>query len=164
MIAREAPTTHIIPTSWTKPPLSLNQRLNRWERREKVSGVRDFAHYASPAKLRGANLDHITVCLVWWVNDRRVRDTDNPVATLKALCDGLVDAGIVPDDRPSHMTKLAVAIRHRPASAGLATLELHITEGLPTHVRTARAILDDHPQPCTCDACHLADLVLEASE
>ena len=37
--------------------------------------------------------------------DRRRRDADGLVATLKPVCDGLVDAGLVVDDTPDLMTK-----------------------------------------------------------
>lgn len=40
----------------------------------------------------------VQVCLVWWVTDRRRRDASAPDPTLKAAQDGLVDAGIIPDD------------------------------------------------------------------
>ena len=42
---------------------------------------------------------------MWIVTDARKRDEDNVVPTLKALCDGLVDAGVVADDTPRYMVK-----------------------------------------------------------
>jgi crossover junction endodeoxyribonuclease RusA len=35
------------------------------------------------------------VPLTWFANTRHRRDADNVVPTLKAACDGLVDAGVV---------------------------------------------------------------------
>lgn len=52
----------------------------------------------------------VSVGLVWVVPDKRRRDAENPVPTLKALCDGLVDAGLVPDDTPEFMEKLMPVI------------------------------------------------------
>ena len=53
------------------------------------------------------------------------RDSDTIYPTFKAMCDGIVDAGIVPDDTPEYMTKLAPIIRHEPG--GTARLELEVT-------------------------------------
>ena len=38
--------------------------------------------------------------------DRKRRDEENPMYDFKSYCDGLVDAGVVPDDIPKYMTKL----------------------------------------------------------
>jgi Holliday junction resolvase RusA-like endonuclease len=54
----------------------------------------------------------VEVTMIWTVKDRRRRDAENPVSTLKALCDGLVDAGIVPDDTPEFMVKHMPVIRY----------------------------------------------------
>lgn len=58
--------------------------------------------------------EHVTVTLIWTVKDKRRRDTENPVATLKPICDGLVDAGLVPDDTPNWMTKHMPVIEYAP--------------------------------------------------
>ena len=52
------------------------------------------------------------VTLHYRPRDNRRRDADNLVPTLKALCDGLVDAGLVPDDTPNYMHK------HKPEVGG----------------------------------------------
>jgi len=36
----------------------------------------------------------------------RKRDTDNAMASLKSAYDGIVDAGVVPDDTPDHMRRM----------------------------------------------------------
>lgn len=59
-------------------------------------------------------LGRCRVRLTWFVNTRYRRDADNIVSTLKAACDGLVDAGIVPDDTPGLMAKLMPVIEYRP--------------------------------------------------
>jgi hypothetical protein len=58
----------------------------------------------------------VDVVMVWVVKDRRKRDVENPVPTLKALCDGLVDAGIVPDDTPNYMVKHMPRIVYDPGA------------------------------------------------
>lgn len=56
------------------------------------------------------------VTLHYRPRDNRRRDADNLVPTLKALCDGLVDAGLVPDDTPNYMHKHMPVIH--PAERG----------------------------------------------
>lgn len=95
---------------WPRPPLSMNQRLHRMQeakltamvRREAAERFHDFP-----------TVGRVEVLMTWVVKDRRRRDAENPVATLKALCDGLVDAGIVPDDTPEYMTKHMPVIRYQ---------------------------------------------------
>lgn len=49
-------------------------------------------------------LDRITVTLDYWPKDRRRRDRDNLVSgVLKHVLDGIVDAGVVPDDAPEYV-------------------------------------------------------------
>ena len=87
------------------PPLTANQRMH-WRR--KADTVRDV-RYAANVLARNAKLpqgvDHATVALHYVPRDRRRRDADNLVPTLKAACDGLVDAGLTADDTPDQMTK-----------------------------------------------------------
>jgi Holliday junction resolvase RusA-like endonuclease len=66
---------------------------------------------------------HITVTLTW--PDRRRRDPANWAPTAKAIVDGLVDGGLLPDDDHRHLTgpdmrgghgPLAVRITIRPVT------------------------------------------------
>lgn len=51
--------------------------------------------------------DHATVALYMHAKDRRRRDEDNLVSgVLKHCIDGLVDAGVIPDDTPKHISWL----------------------------------------------------------
>ena len=88
---------------YTTPPLTSNQRLH-WR-----------AEYALKKALRdavrvGLWREKVTPCesahvvLVYVPRDKRGRDRDNLVATLKPCIDGLVDAGIVPDDTPDFVS------------------------------------------------------------
>ena len=104
---------------WKSPPLTLNQRMHWAVKARLTKEVRLIAK----VKARGIpDLERCSVELVWFVTDKRRRDADNPVLTLKALCDGLVDAEIVPDDTPEYMTKLPVRIEYVPkrVQAGMA--------------------------------------------
>lgn len=109
---------------WERPPLNANQRLHWATKARTTKTVRDVTAITA----RGARLpkaERITVQLVWVVTNKRRRDSDNTYPTFKAMCDGLVDAGIVPDDTPEYMTKLGPVIRHEPG--GTARIELEVT-------------------------------------
>lgn len=100
-------TVYEIDLPWSSPPLSLNQRLHWAARARKTAEVRGAAHVlAKQHRLHvGGPHPHVEVTLHYRPRDNRVRDVDNPIPTLKACCDGLVDAGVVVDDAPTHMTK-----------------------------------------------------------
>jgi Holliday junction resolvase RusA-like endonuclease len=88
----------------------MNQRLHRMQQAKLTAMVR------AAARDRFATfppVGRVEVLMTWTVKDRRRRDAENPVATLKALCDGLVDAGIVPDDTPEFMVKHMPVIRYQ---------------------------------------------------
>ncbi|WKW87082.1 rusA-like resolvase [Microbacterium phage Nicole72] len=93
---------HVLTLDWTSPPLTENQRLNRWERARRVKDTR-LATALWGRRIRGAQ--RVEVTLTWFVADARKRDEDNVVPTLKALCDGLVDAAVVRDDTRQYMVK-----------------------------------------------------------
>lgn len=84
----------VLPLPWSKPPLSLNDRLHWRTKARLVKTVRDTAHsLALTANL--PPVEHATVTLHYQPRDKRLRDTANLHATLKPLTDGLVDAGVL---------------------------------------------------------------------
>ena len=89
---------------YVKPPLSLNARQHWAARARETRRVRsDVRLLVRAAKV--PELGRVRVQLEYTPRDARRRDTDNLVATLKAVCDGVVDAGVVPDDTPEFMGK-----------------------------------------------------------
>lgn len=102
-VTHHPPDTWEIALPWDKPPLSLNHRPGWATKARLTKMLRTSACYL--AKNRIPALDACDVVLVWHPPDRRRRDEDNPYPTLKALADGLVDAGVVPDDTPDLMGK-----------------------------------------------------------
>lgn len=98
---------------WKAPPLSLNQRMH-WAPKSRLTAQVRMVARAKALASKIPDLSRCSVELVWFVNTKHRRDADNPVLTLKALCDGLVDAEIVPDDTPEYMEKLPVRIEYRP--------------------------------------------------
>lgn len=93
-----------------RPTLTANQRLH-WAKKAKLTRHTRTIGYKAGSKF-GNGYEHVTVGLEWRVFTKHRRDVDNIVPTLKALCDGLVDAGVVPDDTPDYMTKTMPEIRH----------------------------------------------------
>lgn len=119
---------------YDKPPLTANKRLFWAEEakiRKKIRGdvrllVRDSRLGLKPL----AEGQKLKVQLVYTPATNRTRDTDNLWPTVKPICDGIVDAGIVADDTPDYMIKPEPIIekamkrfRHR------LRLELTIVEG-----------------------------------
>ncbi|WP_075201199.1 hypothetical protein [Leucobacter japonicus] len=109
---------------WSKPPLSLNYRMHHMQAAKLTKEIRGLIC------TRAAHLPVMRRCevsLTWFVNTRTRRDDENPVPTLKALCDGIVDAGIVPDDTNEFMKKLMPVIVYRrgePASMRLTIRDI----------------------------------------
>lgn len=71
-------------------------------------------------------LGRCEVTLTWYVNTHARRDNENPVASLKAWCDGLVDAGIVADDTEEFMVKNMPRIVWVDKKVDVAHMELRI--------------------------------------
>lgn len=106
---------YTIPLTFTKPPLNMNQRMH-WAQKAKITKA---IRHEAMVRCRAARIrksKHITVQLHYQPRDNRRRDADNIAPTLKALCDGVVDAGVVPDDTPDYMTKIMPTIH--PAIKG----------------------------------------------
>jgi len=111
--------------SYSSPPLTENQRMGWRQRHGIVRVVRRLASF----KARQAGLSDLGVCrvtLTWFVKTRTRRDADNIVPTLKAMCDGLVDAGVVVDDIPALMDKPMPRIVYE--QGGTPRLELHVSQ------------------------------------
>ena len=87
---------------WPNPPLTANQRMHHMMLANITRQIRTAAAWTAK---RIPALGRCDVTLTWHVTDHRRRDADNIVPTLKALCDGLVDAGVVTDDTPDLMVK-----------------------------------------------------------
>lgn len=109
-----------------KPPLTENQRWPHWAPKAAVTKkVRAASFWA--AKSAGIPIcDRVRVTLTWFVNTRHRRDADNVNPTLKALCDGLVDAGVVDDDTPVWMEKVMPVITYRPGQPASMQLLIEV--------------------------------------
>ena len=83
--------------------LTSHQRLHDYARSARVRSIREVA--AATARLtRAPHLTRARITITIAFPDRRRRDTHNLMPTAKAIVDGLVDAGLLPDDDHWHLT------------------------------------------------------------
>ncbi len=87
---------------YTKPPLSLNDRLHWATKARLVSRIRTYVDVESTCT-RLPKAESAVITLHYRPRDRRRRDKDNLFATLKPCIDGLVDAGVLPADHGNHV-------------------------------------------------------------
>ena len=111
--------TAIIDLSFTRPPLNLNQRMHWAQKAKLTKEIRDETALKARQYRNRFHGHHFEVELHWRPRDNRRRDEENPIPTLKAICDGLVDAGLADDDTPAdmrkHMPIIHPAIKGEPA-------------------------------------------------
>ena len=94
------------------PPKALRQNSRpHWASKAKaVAQVRQAAKVA--AMWAEPFTGPVTIRLVWTVTDRRRRDSDGPDPMKKAVIDGLVDAGLIPDDKHTVVVRSWCEIEH----------------------------------------------------
>ncbi|HEY2238874.1 MAG TPA: hypothetical protein VGI21_08790 [Streptosporangiaceae bacterium] len=83
--------------------LTANQRPHWAVRARRTRALREAAAWMARAA-RVPQLEHVHVLAEYRPPDRRRRDPANWQPSFKAAVDGLVDAGIVPDDDAAHLT------------------------------------------------------------
>lgn len=104
-------------------PMSLNDR-HTWQQKARLKKpYREAANIlARAAKIPPC--EKVRVTLIYTPKDRRRRDPLNLVATLKLVEDGLVDAGVVPDDTPDYLESQMplIDLPEKGAKAGRLTV------------------------------------------
>lgn len=96
---------------YTRPPLSLNQRLHWAVKARLTAEVRHYgAIYARQQHI--PKLDRYTFVLHWEPCQSRPRDQDSPLATLKPLVDGYCDATKAVDTHDHYV--LSAPVIHDP--------------------------------------------------
>lgn len=102
----------ILPLGFQTPPLSLNGRYHWRTRNRKTRAIR-VAVVVRGQQVKMHRCPHLYVQLHYVPRDRRARDADNLVATLKPAIDALTEKGrdkgwpalgLVPDDTPEYVT------------------------------------------------------------
>lgn len=93
--------THHIPLPWTSPPLSANDRMH-WAQKARIT--REVRQTACLLARKAPRTDRLVVTLHYRPRVTRRRDTVNLGPFIKALVDGLIDAGLAPDDDHGHVS------------------------------------------------------------
>jgi crossover junction endodeoxyribonuclease RusA len=144
-----------IPLAHGLPYLSANYRLHWSARAERVRIVREaVAWRAREHKLTPQS--YLIVQLHYIAPDRRKRDPSNLMPNQKAGVDGLVQAGVVPDDTPEYVGELMPVI-HEPAGSGprmwLAVAIRVLRSSMPhLSAEDLDAIDEDHRHKLRADA------------
>lgn len=111
--------------------LSLNGR-EHWSARNRRSQALKKAAWAMALQGKVPPLGRVIVIAEYRPPDRRRRDADNIMASVKAAIDGIVAAGVLPDDEcPRYVSKIVCTIGD-PFPKGLLTL--HLVEDLADNV------------------------------
>lgn len=109
--------------------LSLNGRADRRTLSPRIRTLRMQARVMASASSRCPSLERAR--LVAWVRfpDGRRRDLHNYMPTLKALVDGLVDAGLLPDDDARHLQgpDMRLDSRHTSRRMGIPMCSIRFT-------------------------------------
>jgi crossover junction endodeoxyribonuclease RusA len=123
-----------LPLAFTKP-LSLNDRMHWQVKRKYTSAWRAHARDVAQAA-RIPALERFTAVLHYQPRDNRRRDTDNLIAALKPLVDGLRDAHVAADDDTAHYTLTEPVIhparKGEPARLWLVVIDLGHLAGTQT--------------------------------
>lgn len=116
--------TLTIPAEWW---LTSNQRIHWSKRSTATANLRTLAiaECQKQRVIRGLQFARIVAHLTY--PDKRQRDAQNAHLTTKALVDGLIDYGVLPDDNDAHL----VGPDHRNAGVtpGKYTVRLVIESG-----------------------------------
>lgn len=99
---------------WTFPPpgkpMTANERVHWRAWSARVKTWRNTAAMTVPRKYRRANLGYSQVIVTIPVVGNRRRDPHNWYPTVKAVVDGLVDAGVFADDDEKHLEVASPAL------------------------------------------------------
>lgn len=78
---------------------------NGWRRAALLTkSWREQAHWMAKAEKLPTGLEKIHIVATFQFRDKRRRDVHNLMPTLKAVVDGLVDYGLIPDDSTTYLT------------------------------------------------------------
>lgn len=102
-------TTWTIRLPYATPPLLMNDR-HHWRKKAQITSEVRATTAVLVRALRVPACQRIHVTLHYVPRDGRRRDPEGLIATQKPCIDGLVDAGVVPDDSPEFVTWSAPVI------------------------------------------------------
>jgi len=106
-------------------PYTVNQvaKDGRWGWQAHTKATREFWGWLGvEARVRAAHLEQVTIEVTPLHRDARSpQDIGACAPHVKAAIDGLVDAGLIPDDNPKHLRLLTY---HPPRICGIDGMEL----------------------------------------
>lgn len=90
----------IVTLPWPHRILSPNARVHWRVRAKYAAAAREYAFWlATDAGARPITADHLNVFITFHQPDKRRRDRDNMIGSLKSYCDGIADAIGVDDSK-----------------------------------------------------------------
>ena len=89
--------------------LSANGR-EHWARRNRITQSLKKAAWAMALQARTPRLERADITITYQPPDRRRRDPDNLAPSGKACIDGIVLAGVLPDDNSAHVAAVHYTI------------------------------------------------------
>ena len=103
-------------------PISSNKRMHpqAWQRETKLWRL---AAKVAAESVSVPMLDKVKVQACPWLKGKRSQDVGACMRAVKAAIDGLVDAGVLPDDTPAHV----LSLEFLPPALGAETDELVLT-------------------------------------
>lgn len=99
----------VVPGKRDTLPLNSNDRLHYQVKGQYVAQIRETVGWRAKGQ-RIPPQDHVVVQLHYLPGTKRHSDASNLMASQKPAVDGLVDAGIVPDDTARWVTELMPVI------------------------------------------------------
>lgn len=120
-------------TTWTlvlpnkRPPLKPNDRMH-WALRARLTREMRLTALVCAKRAGIPPLGRSAVTVTWFPPDARRRDANSLSAASKAWVDGLVDAGVWPDDDPAHVA--SETYRIGPMDRDDPRIEIEIRETL----------------------------------
>jgi crossover junction endodeoxyribonuclease RusA len=107
--------------------LSANDRRHWADKAKRTKGLRQLGYYELPNELLSANLGTTHVAaFIGYPRNGRV-DPANAAPTVKALIDGMVDAGVWPDDDSTYVIGPTYLRDKASGQAGVHTVRLVLT-------------------------------------
>ncbi|QFG10310.1 RusA-like Holliday junction resolvase [Mycobacterium phage DyoEdafos] len=102
---------HVLTVPMPRPPMSANdQRRMHWAAQAKAKKQVGEAARKLAQQAGLQDLGPSVVSVTWYAPDKRRRDTDSLGPFLKAALDGLVQAGVWPDDHSDYVVETRMAI------------------------------------------------------
>lgn len=105
------------------PLLNANERLHWRKKNDRTQAIADAA-IVMARKAKIPTLDKVTITVVYHPNAKRRLDPHNWYPTVKAAIDGIVRAGVLPDDDHTHLLGVDIILGDPVPGSQLV---LHIT-------------------------------------